>query len=304
MISCENMLMDSAFIKKCDESYDKRLVDVAEKILNMSGFGGEPVKAVLLAGPSCSGKTTTAKKFTEVFGAAGRKAYIISIDDFFLDRDILLARSTDGTIDFDSPETINSDDLEKCVSKIFETTSSPVSIPVFDFISGTRVGETTIYPDPDEVSLYIFEGIQAFYPKVSKIFKDYSVASVFTNVFGSLEDGGMTFSGNTVRFFRRLVRDFRKRGADPEYTYRIWQGVRRNEEENIFPNAYKADFILDSMLGYDVAILKPFLTDYLCGRKFGVEFTQVAHKIISDIDGVRPVDFGLVSDSSLFREFI
>ena len=67
------------FLCDCSEAYHKKVDVVAEKVFSHAGK-----KVVMLAGPSSSGKTTTASILSEDIEKLGGKAYTVSLDDFYL----------------------------------------------------------------------------------------------------------------------------------------------------------------------------------------------------------------------------
>lgn len=65
------------FVLSCEGNYTKQVLDVARSIA-----GDSSVKFVMLCGPSCSGKTTTASILFSELAQHGKQAEVISIDDF------------------------------------------------------------------------------------------------------------------------------------------------------------------------------------------------------------------------------
>lgn len=293
-----------SFIRRCDRKFDKRLEEVAEGILAKRDASGKSVRIVALAGPSCSGKTTAAKKLSSVFNAAGKNAITVSIDDFYFNRQTLLSRSKDGTIDFDSPDTIDFEELRKCVEAIFSDVPRAVEIPVYDFVSGTRSGVNVIPEDPERDDIYIFEGIQAFYPNVQSLFEGHCTSSVFISAESPLRVGGTVVDGNQIRFLRRLVRDYAKRDATAQYTFNLWNSVRDNEEKNIYPNVGIADFRIDSTMNYDISMLRPFAESILAGVPSDDPFRPVSERILGSLGNAGTVSPEYLAKDSLYHEFV
>ena len=71
---------NSQWIKSCEESFAKQIYDITEDIVKKDG-----IRVIRLFGPSCSGKTTTARHLISFFRRFGKRAHVISIDDFFED---------------------------------------------------------------------------------------------------------------------------------------------------------------------------------------------------------------------------
>ena len=78
-----NNKIDKNFIDMCDKEFDKKLSLAAGAV-----FTGKE-KIIGLSGPTCSGKTTAASMLSKRLFLDGRKIHVISIDDFYFDRDFL-----------------------------------------------------------------------------------------------------------------------------------------------------------------------------------------------------------------------
>ncbi len=286
------------FVAKCEQDFENRLSSAVESVC-----ADKSVRLIALSGPSCSGKTTTASKLIQYMTEHGRCVHVVSIDDFYLDREVLLARMKDdpeGDIDYDSEDTIDFDALAECVAEIFSDDATLV--PKFDFITGKRSGYVTI--DPDENDLFIFEGIQAIYPKVTSLFHKYNYRSVYICVESGLDMEGTVFAPNDLRLMRRLVRDYNFRGATPEFTLYLWESVRANEELNIFPNATDCDFYINSTLPFEVNLLAPYLRKILPKVPTDNKYRKQAEAILAKLEGVEPVSKDMLREQSLCYEFI
>ena len=132
MVANEKNLKNAEWIKKCEDSFFDRFNSIAEDIAQKRAL-----RIVRLFGPTCSGKTTAADILISLFGKLGKRAHVISIDDFFYPREELLRRSRERGIegiDYDSPDTIDLELLRAFTEEIFN--SSVVHCPVFDFKVG------------------------------------------------------------------------------------------------------------------------------------------------------------------------
>ena len=293
-----------AFVRRRDRLFNERLQGIADRILEKKDENGRPIRIVALAGPSCSGKTTAAKKLSEAFMQAGKNAITISIDDFYIERSLLMERAGDGEVDFDSPDTIDIEALSKCIDEIFDDDCCDIKVPVYDFVSGKSTSVKVIPCDPEGDDIYIFEGIQAFYPNVRKLFEGHGTASVFINVISGVMVGEKVVSGNKIRFLRRLVRDYARRDASAQLTFRLWKGVRANEEMNIYPNISCADYTIDSLLGYDIQMLRPYAEKILSELPADDKYSARAAEILDFIRKSGIIDSSYISSDSLFHEFI
>lgn len=283
------------FVEKHEADFEKRLDDIAERVA-----GDHNIRLVALSGPSCSGKTTTANKLINELKLRGRRVHVVSIDDFFYDKEHLAEISGNGKIDYDSIKTIDFDALVECVKEIFS--DGKTLVPRFDFKLGKRVGYAEY--DPDDDDLFIFEGIQAIYPEITAVFKQYPSISIYICAQSAIQIDDEIFEPNEIRFLRRIVRDYNFRGASPEFTMYLWESVRSNEESSIFPHVHSCDVQIDSTLAFDVNILKPYLEDVLQKIPEGNEFIGHARRIIEKIKEIEPVPREYLSENSLYNEFI
>lgn len=274
--------------------FERRLDEVAEKVC-----ANGSVRIVALSGPSCSGKTTTANKLISELEARGKKVHVVSIDDFFYDKE-KLAKISKGKIDYDSIKTIDFEALVECVREIFS--DGETLVPRFDFKLGRRVGYVKY--DPDDNDLFIFEGIQAIYPEITAIFKQYPSISIYICAQSAVQIDDKIFEPNEIRLLRRIVRDYNFRAASPEFTMYIWESVRSNEDENIFPYVDNCDMQIDSTLAFDVNILRPYLEEILQKVPEDNEFIGETRRIIEKIKGIEPISREYLAENSLYNEFI
>lgn len=289
---------ERSFVARCEAEFEERLASAIEKVC-----ATEDLKLIALTGPTCSGKTTTAAKLIENMTSIGRKVHIVSIDDFYLDRDVLLARTAgnpDAAIDYDSEETIDLDALALCIEQIFADV--PAMIPKFDFVEGRRVGYTAF--DPDDDDLFIFEGIQAIYPKVTELFSHHVYKSIYISVESGIDIEGKVFYPNEIRLMRRLVRDYNFRGACPEFTFYLWESVRSNEEINIFPYAAGCDYFINSTLPFEINMLKPFLNIILEQVPRDSKYHAPAAAMLEKIRDIEEIPQSYISENSLYYEFL
>ena len=253
-----------AYVLSCEAGYEAALDGAVRRVLAIPDC-----RTVLLSGPTCSGKTTTAKKLITEFSEAGARVRVVSIDDFFYDRALLIERAvaTGGRIDFDSPSTIDMEALAEAVDDILS--GRPARLPRFDFLSGRRC-ETVTVPH-GEHDVYIFEGIQAIYPTVTALFAGHRCASVFAFAERGIALADTAFDRTELRLLRRLVRDYNFRGADPTFTLDLWESVRENEEKHITEHLrgarLKREMEVRTEPIHSPKLLTEFLADKLGGER-------------------------------------
>lgn len=254
-------------------------------------------RIVGLCGPTCAGKTTAADRLCAAFAAKGRRVHIISVDDFYYDKEILhrLSAEEDGQIDYDSPKTIDLEALSACVGQI--RAEGVLSCPRFDFDSGVRKEWREIRYGEDDV--FMFEGIQVIYPDVLRQLLPYGFVGVYIAPMRTLCYDGVEISPNTLRLMRRLVRDSIYRATDPVFTLQLWQSVRANEEKRIFPFVDRFAYHIDSTFAYEPGILKPYLSRLLAD----VAGDEAEH-IRQSIAKVDEIHRAYLEADSLYHEFI
>ncbi len=286
-----------------DAVFNSELESISDDLLVARGrFHGQAIKAVSLCGPTCAGKTTTAKKLTKILEGMGKRVHILSIDDFYYDREVLKKRSKGREIDFDSPETIDTKEFALTVREIFDDDETVVEVPTYDFKTGRR-GEPRLIP-VDDRDIFIIEGIQVFYPNVYSVINSYPTTSIYINTSRSIKSGSVIFPPAELRLLRRIVRDFYRREASPEFTFTLWRTVRDNEDKNIFPYCGKAKLNINSTVGYEIGMLKPYLDEILPMVPKTSDYYDTAQEILQKISSFSTIDKKYLAPDSLFHEFV
>lgn len=284
-------LLDS--VVKAELAYDRQITKVADAVAADKG-----VRILSLAGPTCSGKTTTAARLTCELTARGRHTVALSIDDFYYDRETLHSMSDEP--DYESFAAIDSDYLSECVSRLLDAKSA--MIPRYDFATGCRAGYTEYVPGEDNI--YIFEGIQALYPQVMKLFGT-SAKSIFISVTDDAVINGVYFDKTELRLVRRLLRDYHNRASSADFTLTLWKNVRLNEENNILPYADGCDFAISSYLDYETPVIARALMGILSEvPEESVNYSLASH-LQAKLSLLLPVssDTDIVPEGSILREF-
>lgn len=287
------------WVERCEADFAKRLDAVADELCRR-----ETIKLIRLAGPTCSGKTTLANLLRARFAERGKHLHLISIDDFYYDKEFLHARMADdplGRIDYDSIHTIDLHALKQFVREIF--TKEAADCPIFDFVEGRRTGFRRI--ESREEDVFVFEGIQALYPEITELIASYGPSvGVYIAPQSEIVHKNEVFEPNEIRLLRRLVRDYRFRGTMPERTLLLWEGVRQNEEVNIFPYVESCRISIDSTMPYEIGILKPFLCEILPTVEQSSPYRAEAEEILSQLADVEALPDSLIGSGSLYKEFI
>ena len=288
-----NQLDAKAFVNECEENF-KKTVESAAKLI----AADDACRAVTLAGPTCSGKTTAATLLIKALADLGKNARIISIDDFYYPHSVMEKL---GITDFEGVSAID--------TNLFKTTAASLSklettvFPFYDF----KIRDRGFYPPytPSDNDIYIFEGIQAVYPEILECLDSFKTLSLYICVADKIEIGDVSFLPKEIRLMRRAVRDHYHRGTSVEGTMDLWDSVRLNEEENIFPYVGKEDFSINSLIPYEIFLVgKEFLLlseDYpQNGKNCNIVFSlrERLAKIMNDYFNI-----GLVPENSLLWEF-
>ena len=236
--------------------HEKKFSAIADMICDRGA------RAVMLAGPSSSGKTTSANRLATQLRVHGRKPILMSLDDYYIDRD-KLTPEPDGTIDLEHINTIDTELFGMHLKALLS--GKEIEIPVFNFKKGKRewVGHTMKL---EESSVIIVEGLHGLNPTLlpsdlapNLVFRVYVSPLLALNL-----DDHNRIASSYLRLLRRTVRDYEGRGASVQRTLSMWDSVRRGEERWIFPFQENADVIFNSSTLYELCVLKkhiyPLLT--------------------------------------------
>ena len=290
--------LQCAFVEECDARLERDMIEVARQVSRTP-----ELRLLGLTGPTCSGKTTAANKLTDYLERHGHRVYVISIDDFYYDLEILHKKaemSPDVEIDYDSEDTIDVELLAEKAESLLACKRT--EMPHFDFKTGRRTAGHIIEPLPQDV--FLFEGIQTLYPKVNSFLERGAYQSIYICPSTSLRVKDEVFEPNEIRLMRRLVRDFRYRASEPEFTFYLWQSVRENEEKSIFPNAFRCHYFIDSTMPYELGMLKPYLCDILGRVSKNGQFYGRAQEILHTLSEVETIPSEFMTENSLYKEFI
>lgn len=285
------------FLEECDAQYAQKVSQAADAIL--TNLPHSPI--VLLSGPSGSGKTTTALKIEEELEKRGVLSHTISMDNYFNTIDPETApRNREGAIDYESPFCLDIELLNRHFSMLDR--GETIHVPKYEFARQMRsdILSQPLKLGPDELA--IFEGIHALNDvivgKNPKAFKLYIAAR--SNVVD--EDGAVVFQHPWLRLCRRIVRDYKFRGSDANFTLKMWPNVRRGEKLYISPYKENADLMFDSSLPDEVAVLKPFVVPLLEALPQGKY--EIADDILRGFERIEIMEESNIAPSSLVREFI
>ena len=272
--------------------HEKKIAELADKIC-----GQKPeVRLVCIAGPSSSGKTTFMKRLIIHLWVNGVKPVMLSLDDYFRNRDEM-----DKSV-WEDLEALDLPLFEETVVKLLE--GKEVRLPRFNFITGkkewddkaTRLGEG---------QPILVEGLHGLNPALSYFVPGYQCVHVYLSALTQITiNNHNRISTSDTRLLRRMVRDARGRGHDVETTLAHWDSVRQGEERNIFSFQNKADFIFNSALIYELPVLKKLAKPLLQTVSKGSSVYPEAQRLLHFLEPFCELDTSLVPSNSLLREFV
>ncbi|MBP5552778.1 MAG: nucleoside kinase, partial [Spirochaetales bacterium] len=259
-------------------------------------------RAVFIAGPSSSGKTTFAKKLCEQLLLMEYSPIRISLDDYYKQRQFV-PLDDEGKPDFEALEALDTDMFDRNMHDLFS--GKEVDLPHFSFTEGN----TYYLNKPIRMSshtIFVIEGIHGLNPKiVSKIEPKY-VYKVYISALTQLNmDDCNRVSTTDDRMLRRILRDYRTRGSSAEETLLMWPSVSRGERVHIFPNQNNADVMFNSALDYELGVLSPFVTPLLheVSPDSGTAYTH-AQRLLAFLEKIYAIPSSFVPSDSILREFI
>jgi uridine kinase len=287
------------YIRIAEAFQARKLAEIAERIYGEK----ERIKAVFIAGPSSSGKTTTAKRLSIELMVMGIRPIAIGLDDYYRNNREL-PRDREGKPDYEALEAL---DIPYFNAQLLELIDGKeVRLPVFDFKSGERKKEGGRSVRMEERrTMLIIEGIHglndALTPRVEGSLKFKLYVSALTQL--NLDDHNRIPTSDN-RLLRRLVRDHQFRGKDAYWTLNQWANVQGGERKHIFPFQNSADAAFNSALDYELPVLKFYAESLLRAVKPGRREYGEAVRLLSFLEDFAPIPPQYVPGQSILREFI
>ena len=147
--------------------------------------------------------------------------------------------------------------------------------------------------------LLVLEQVSRMY-KLDKKFKIYIAPQVQINI-----DNHSPLNTTDLRLIRRIVRDMKFRNCPAAGTIDMWQSVREGEFRWIYPNQEGANYVFNSELTYELAVLRTHALPALREIKPTDPEYLVANRLIKYLKYFRPIDDeSIIPCNSLLREFI
>ena len=275
----------------------RRISDISRMIKQR-----EKVKAVFIAGPSSSGKTTFSLKLSDELRVDGYTPLKISLDDYYLTTD-KIPLDENGERDYEVLESLDLDLLGKQLTALLN--GEEVHLASFSFKEKkTTFREKSVRMD--ENTILVVEGIHGLNPQLTAGFDESMIFRIYISALTQINlDTRSRISTTDNRILRRMIRDSRTRGISPTETLSRWPSVERGEKNNIFPFQNNADSMINSALSYELAALVPYAVPLLRSvRKESGEPYIVARRLLAFLDLILPMPDDMIPPDSILREFI
>ena len=283
-------------IQMSESRHQAMLYEVSEDIRNKY----HTLKLISIAGPSSSGKTTFAKRLRIELIARGLHPVMISLDDYYVSSDQII-HFIDGKPDLEHIEALDLKLFNTHLTNLIE--GKTVTLPHFDFMTKTRKDGPTLTLKPNEVIL--IEGIHALNPRLTEALSKSQMYQIYIGLQSQLHiDSETPIRISDIRLLRRIVRDIVFRDTPAEKTFDMWTSVRHGEFKWIYPYQKYADYVFNSALTYEIAILKKHALKHLKDIKDTSPYYMKANYLIKFLKYTVDMDDDLVPNQSLLREFI
>ncbi len=291
----------SDLIQIAEALQEKKIVQIAEEIEKRHCDPENPVKLVLITGPTSSGKSTFCKRLSVQLKACGLHPISYSTDDYFVNR-LDTPKLPDGSFDFDNFDTVDHDYLQKDLLKLLK--GEEVEVPEFNFVTGMREfnGKRLKL---GERSVLLIEGIHALNPMLTDKVPASWKFKIFINTITSISlDSHNCIPTSDNRLLRRIVRDFLKGAFTARETISNWPNVRRSEVKWIYPFQEDADVLFNSAYLVEFAVLRTHAERILATVPKNCPEYCEAHRLLNFLHYFVPVSDKEIPPTSLLRGFI
>ena len=277
--------------------HEKRFSQIADMVCQRNA------RVVMLAGPSSSGKTTSANRLATQLRVHGKKPILMSLDDYYIDRDKILP-GPDGKLDLEHINTLDTDLFRSNIADLLA--EKETALPSFNFVTGRREWNGRKLKLGNN-SVIIVEGIHGLNPQMvpkdvaeNEIFKLYVSPLLPLNL-----DNHNRIPTSYLRLLRRIVRDYETRGSSVQRTISMWESVQRGEKRWIFPFQENADVIFNSSTLYELAVLKKHIFPLLTQITPEDSCFDEVRSIVKILNYIREADVDdEIPPTSIVREFI
>ena len=291
----------SDLIQISEALQEKKIVQIAEEIERRHNDPENPVKLVLITGPSSSGKSTVCKRLSVQLKACGLHPISFSTDDYFVNR-VDTPKLPDGSYDFDNFDTVDHEYLQKDLVKLLN--GEEVEVPEYNFVTGRREfnGKNLKL---GERSVLLIEGLHALNPRLTEKVPDKEKFRIFINTITSISlDCHNCIPTSDNRLLRRIVRDYLKGAFTARESIANWPNVRRAEVKWIYPFQENADVLFNSAHLVEFAVLRTHAERILATVPKNCPEYSEAHRLLKFLHYFVPVSDKEIPPTSLLRGFI
>ena len=291
----------SDLIQISEALQEKKIVQIAEEIERRHNDTDNPVKLVLITGPSSSGKSTVCKRLSVQLKACGLHPISFSTDDYFVNR-VDTPKLPDGSYDFDNFDTVDHEYLQKDLVKLLN--GEEVEVPEYNFVTGRREfnGKNLKL---GERSVLLIEGLHALNPRLTEKVPDKEKFRIFINTITSISlDCHNCIPTSDNRLLRRIVRDYLKGAFTARESIANWPNVRRAEVKWIYPFQENADVLFNSAYLVEFAVLRTHAERILATVPKNCPEYSEAHRLLKFLHYFVPVSDKEIPPTSLLRGFI
>ena len=291
----------SELIQVSEALQEKKIVQIAEEIDRRFHQEKDPVRIVLITGPSSSGKTTFCKRLSIQLLACGLRPVSFSTDDYFVNR-LDTPKLPNGDYDFDNIETVDYHLMEDHLMRLMA--GERVEIPEYNFVTGKReyngkrlkLGSDTVL---------IIEGIHALNPLLTQKIDDTLKYKIYISALTSISlDDHNWIPVRDNRLLRRIIRDYNKGAYTARQTIAQWKNVCEAEDRWIFPFQETADAMFNSALNIEFAVLRTHAEIILSSVPRNCPEFAEAHRLLKFIHFFLPVSDKEIPPTSIMREFV
>ncbi len=286
-------------INVAEALHDKHIASIADEIAGRYRRGG--ARVVLIAGPSSSGKTTTAKRLAIYLMTNLLKPRTISLDNYFVSRDKTPLDET-GEYDYESLYSLDLEQFNADLNALIA--GEEVKMPTYNFERGEREyrGDTL---QLGEGTILLIEGIHGLNPELTSHIEEKMKYRVYVSALTSLALDDHNWVPTTDnRLLRRIIRDHKYRGTSALETLRRWPSVRRGEERWIFPFQENADSTFNSSLIFELGVMKDYADTLLRDIPNNVPQYAEAYRLRKFLHYFHSIPQTSIPPTSLLREFL
>ena len=291
----------SELIQVSEALQEKKIVQIAEEIDRRFHRKKNPVRIILITGPSSSGKTTFCKRLSVQLLACGLRPVSFSTDDYFVNR-VDTPKLPNGDYDFDNIETVEYTLLEDHLLRLMQ--GERVEIPEYNFVTGKREWNGKKLKLSGDTVL-IVEGIHALNPLLTKKIDDSLKYKIYISALTSISlDDHNWIPTRDNRLLRRIIRDYNKGAYTAKETISQWKNVCKAEDQWIFPYQETADVMFNSALNIEFAVLRTHAELILSSVPKNCPEYAEAFRLLKFIHFFLPVSDKEIPPTSIMREFV